>query len=101
MRMTRPVRSNDPGVVYHVICRGHNGRAVFRDDEDRKWYLEALSLDCEERKVGILSYCLRGDHVHLLLETAKRTLSMTMEPFNARYTVYFNKRHGCSGHVFT
>ena len=33
--MARPVRSEFPGAVYHVITRGHNRQAIFRDDRDR------------------------------------------------------------------
>jgi hypothetical protein len=38
--------------------------------------------------------------VHLVLETPKGNLSKMMQAFQTSYTVYFNKRHGRSGHVF-
>ena len=42
--MARPWRIEYPGAVYHVICRGNNRQVIFRDDLDRKRYLEKLSL---------------------------------------------------------
>lgn len=45
--MARPLRIEYPGAVYHVICRGNNRQAIFRDDQDRKRYLEKLSLYCD------------------------------------------------------
>ncbi|MGH7773710.1 MAG: helix-turn-helix domain-containing protein [Candidatus Binatia bacterium] len=48
----------------------------------------------------MLCYCLLTNHVHLLLETPKGNLSKMMQAFQTSYTVYFNKRHGRSGHVF-
>lgn len=98
--MARPLRIEYPGAVYHVICRGNNRQAVYRDDQDRKRYLEKLSLYCEQKEVELLGYCLLSNHAHLLLETPKGNLSKTMQPFQTSYTVYFNKRHRRSGHVF-
>lgn len=98
--MARPVRIEYPGAVYHVICRGNNRQAVFRDEQDRKRYLEKLSLYCEQKDVDLLAYCLLTNHVHLLLETPGGNLSKMMQPLQTSYTVYFNKRHGRRGHLF-
>lgn len=98
--MARPLRIEYPGAVYHVICRGNNRQAVFRDEQDRKRYVEKLSVYCEEKGVELLSYCLLTNHVHLLLETPKGNLSKMMQSFQTSYTLYFNKRHRHSGHVF-
>ena len=98
--MVRPIRIEYPGAVYHVICRGNNRQTVFRDDADRRRYLEKVCLYCEKRDVELLCYCLLGNHVHLLLETPKGNLAQFMQPLQTSYSVYFNKRHGRSGHVF-
>lgn len=83
-----------------MICRGNNRQAIYRDDEDRRRYLEKLSYYCQDKKVDLLAYCLMSNHVHLLLETAEGNLSKIMQAFQTSYTVYFNKRHGRTGHVF-
>ena len=98
--MARPIRIEYPGAVYHIITRGNNRQFVFRDDQDRRTYLEKLALYCEEKEVHLLSYCLLTNHVHLLLKTPKGNLSRMMQPFQTSYTIYFNKRHRRSGHVF-
>jgi putative transposase len=98
--MARPVRLEYPGAVYHVICRGNNRQTVFCDDHDRKRYLGRLSYYCDQKGVELLAYCLLTNHVHLLLETPTGNLSKMMQPFQTSYTVYFNKRHKRSGHVF-
>jgi REP element-mobilizing transposase RayT len=98
--MARPIRIEYPGAVYHVICRGNNRQAIYRDDGDRRRYLEKLSYYCQDKKVDLLAYCLMPNHVHLLLETPEGNLSKIMQAFQTSYTVYFNKRHGRSGHVF-
>jgi putative transposase len=98
--MARPIRIEYPGAVYHVICRGNNRQAIYRDDEDRRRYLEKLSYYCQDKTVHVLTYCLMSNHVHLLLETPEGNLSKMMQAFQTSYTVYFNKRHGRTGHVF-
>ena len=98
--MARPWRIEYPGAVYHVICRGNNRQVIFRDDLDRKRYLEKLSLYCLDKKVDLLGYCLMANHVHVLLETPEGNLSKMMQAFQTSYTLYFNRRHGRSGHVF-
>jgi len=89
-----------PGLLYHVIVRGNNRQAIFRDEQDRIRYLEKLSFYCQDKSVDLLSYCLLGNHVHLLLETPQGNLSNLMQAFQTTYTVSFNKRHRRSGHVF-
>jgi hypothetical protein len=34
--MARPLRLEAEGAVYHVIARGNERKAVFRDDRDRQ-----------------------------------------------------------------
>ena len=41
--MARPVRIEFAGALYHVIVRGNERKAVFRDDRDRSDYLERLA----------------------------------------------------------
>src|SRR6266508_2020479 len=97
--MARPVRIEYPGAVYHVICRGNNRQAVFRDEQDRTRYLDKLSFYCQDKSVDLLSYCLLGNHVHLV-ETPQGNLAKMMQAFQTSYTVSFNKRYRRSGHVF-
>lgn len=98
--MARPLRIEYPGAVYHVICRGNNRQAIYRDNPDRKRYLEKLSQYCQEKKVDLLAYCLLSNHLHLLLETPEGNLSKMMQALQTSYTVYFNQRHDRTGHVF-
>jgi REP element-mobilizing transposase RayT len=98
--MARALRIEYPGAVYHIVCRGNNRQNVFKDDRDRTRYLEKLVHYCELKEVRLLCYCLLSNHIHLLLETPEGNLSKMMQPFQTSYTVYFNRRHSRSGHVF-
>jgi putative transposase len=98
--MARPLRIEYPGAVYHIMTRGNNRQKIFKDDGDRKSYLERLVYYCRLKEVDLLCYCLQSNHIHLLLGTPKGNLSKFMQPFQTSYTVYFNRRHGRTGHVF-
>src|SRR5439155_4490085 len=65
-RMARPLRIEYPGEVYRVMPRGNLGRPIFKDDKDRKRFLETLEESCQktgweiaetERKLNAKSRC--------------------------------------------
>jgi REP element-mobilizing transposase RayT len=94
------LRLDVPGGVYHVIARGNERKAVFRDDLDREEYLNRLA-DCHQRfGVSVLAHCLMDNHVHLALERGPVSLSRIMLTLQSSYTQWFNRRHGRVGHLF-
>ena len=96
--MARPQRLFLPGHPHHVIQRGHNGGAIFLDDEDRHSYLRHLGEVARESRVAVHAYALRDDRVHLLLTPqAEGAISRMMQALGRRYVVAFNQRHGRSG----
>jgi len=56
--MARPLRIEFPGALYHVIARGNERRAVFRDDADREFYLRRLEHYREKFGFSVWAYCL-------------------------------------------
>ena len=98
--MARALRIQYPGAHYHVTCRGNEQRAVFEDAQDRKAFLEKLSLSTNIYNVRILAYVCMTNHFHLLLCTPEGNLSDFMRHFNISYTTAFNRRHGRVGHLY-
>lgn len=98
--MARPLRISYPNAFYHVTCRGNDRRAIFRDDEDRKRFLELLTSALEIFTIRVHAYVLMSNHFHLILETAKANLSEFMRQFNISYTGYYNRRHRRIGHLY-
>jgi REP element-mobilizing transposase RayT len=41
--MARPLRIEKPGGWYHVSVRGNERKSIFRDDRDRRHFLEVLA----------------------------------------------------------
>lgn len=98
--MARPRRLEAPGVVYHVVVRGNERRAVFRDDSDRVRYLGRLAHYREKFGFRLLAFCLMDNHVHLAMETSRHPLSRIMAGVQFTYTQYFNRRYRRVGHLF-
>ena len=47
--MARSLRLEYRGAFYHVTARGNGRQAIFRDDLDRRFFLNALGESCEPR----------------------------------------------------
>ncbi|MGQ9647466.1 MAG: transposase [Thermodesulfobacteriota bacterium] len=76
--MARPFRIEFPGAVYHVTSRGNERKAIFRDDQDRKIFLDTFE-DVTVRYNWLChAHCLMDNHYHLLIDTRDGNLSIGM-----------------------
>jgi REP element-mobilizing transposase RayT len=98
--MTRPLRLEFAGALYHVTSRGDRRALIYLDDTDRAFWMEALAETCTRFHFVVHSFCQMGNHFHLLLETKEANLSQGMRQLNGMYSQYFNRRHDMVGHVF-
>ncbi len=98
--MSRPLRLDHAGALWHVTSRGNERREVFRDDEDRREFLRLLGRSVELFGWRLHAWVLMGNHYHLLVGTPEATLSRGMRQLNGDYAQHFNRRHGRDGHVF-
>ncbi len=98
--MARPLRLQYPGAVYHVTCRGNEQKDIFRDNGDRKRFLQYLTQSLSIYTVELYGYILMSNHFHFLLETPLGNLGEFMRHFNISYTGYFNRRHRRVGHLY-
>lgn len=98
--MSRPLRIEFPGAVYHVTSRGDRREPIYRDDADRECQLAVLAEALARFDAEVLAYCLMGNHYHLVLQTHAGQLSRLMRHLNGVYTQAFNHRHGLVGHLF-
>jgi REP element-mobilizing transposase RayT len=97
--MSRPLRLQLPGGIYHVTARGNARRAIFEDDDDRVRFLVVLASTVARYRMLCHAYCLMGNHYHLLVQTLEPNLSIAMRQLNGVYTQRFNRRHERCGHV--
>lgn len=48
--MPRKLRLQYPGAIYHLMNRGDRREKIFKDDQDRRRFLETLGQACEKTK---------------------------------------------------
>lgn len=98
--MSRPLRLEFPGALWHVTARGNERKAIYRDDEDRREWMELLGEVVVDWGWILHAYVLMHNHYHLLVETPDLTLSDGMRQLNGVYTQKFNRKHKRVGHLF-
>ncbi len=98
--MSRPLRLEYAGALYHITSRGNERKPIFLEEADFELFLEVLDEVCERFNWVIHSWCQMTNHYHLLLETPDANLSAGMRQLNGVYTVRFNRRYGRVGHLF-
>ena len=98
--MSRPLRIEYAGAVYHITARGNERGEIFTDNHDRQRFIGMLIDNLDMYKVRLYAYVLMGNHYHLLIETRNANLSVFMHALQSHYTNYFNNRHDRVGHLF-
>ena len=98
--MSRPLRLEFSGALYHVTTRGDRREPIFEDDEDRRGWLEILGQALERFDAKCFAFCLMPNHYHAVLETRRANLSRLMRHVNGVYTQRYNRRHDKVGHLF-
>ena len=98
--MSRPLRLEYPGAIWHVTSRGNERREIVRDDHDRHKFLELLAHVIDERRWRLHAWVMMSNHYHLLIETPEIGLSRGVKWLNREYVQYFNWRHDRVGHLF-
>ena len=98
--MARPLRIQAEGLTYHVTTRGTGGMAIYRDDTDRRSFLDVLADVADTHDLVCHAYCLMTNHYHVVTTTTRANLSGAMRQLNGCYAQRWNRRHTRAGHVF-
>lgn len=95
--MPRKARNKNSESIYHIICRSVSEILLFKEDEDKAYYLGLLKRYKDKYKCNIYAYCLMDNHLHLHLDPRGYDVSKFMHCTNVAYVRYYNikyKRHG-------
>ncbi len=66
--MPRTARAIQAGLVYHVLNRGNGRMRLFHKDADFAAFERVLAEGLTRYPVDLLTYCLMGNHWHLVLQ---------------------------------
>ena len=99
--MSRKARIIAEGYPHHVVHRGHNRQAVFRDNFDRDIFISMFSFYLKTSSCKLMAYCLMPNHIHLMLLPEKQDdLSNLLHRISFRYAMYFNSSSGRKGSLW-
>lgn len=98
--MSRPLRLELAGGLYHVTSRGDGREDIYLSDADRQAWLEVFGQVCKRFNWVCHAWCQMTNHYHILIETPEPNLSQGMRQLNGVYTQRFNRAHARVGHVF-
>lgn len=73
---------------------------IFEDEFDFQVFLKIMQQQALNHGCHVHAYCLMTNHFHLLVETGEVEIGQFMMHLSGKYAMYYNRHHGCSGHVF-
>ena len=86
-----PAASSPPEAgKHHVMGRGIERRAIFRDDRDRADCVDRVAALTQAGAWRVLAWALLPNHAHLLVRTAQRPLAAAMRALLTGYAGAFN-----------
>lgn len=98
--MGRSHRIQFPGIIYHVFTRGNEKMNIYKNDNDRKFFMKLLSIARQKYKFTLYAYVLMSNHYHLLIKPEEGLLSKIMQYINGRYSRMYNWKNQRTGHLF-
>lgn len=98
--MPRTARLDMPELLQHVIVRGVDRCDIFRDDADRRRFLQSFSKLLVATGTDCFAWSLLTNHAHFLLRPCATRLAPFMRRLLTSYAIYFNLRHKRSGYLF-
>lgn len=98
--MPRQARIDAPCALHHIIARGIERCAIYRDEADHEDFLRRLGQILVQTETTCLAWALIPNHFHLLLKTGNVPVATVMRRLLTGYAAGFNRRHQRSGHLF-
>ena len=98
--MPRKARIDAPGALHHIIIRGIERKAIFKDTADRFDFFNRLGRIVSETETGCHAWAFMKNHVHLLLKTGLTPIAFVMRRLLTGYAVSFNRKHRRHGQLF-
>ena len=87
-------------VVSHITQRAAGKDPCFVEDDDYLCMLGFLKESAQKYDYEIYSFCLMGNHLHLLLRPNQGELQAAMRDLFSRYAMRFNRKYERRGHLF-
>lgn len=96
--MARQPRFFAPGQPLHIVQRGNNRSAIFRQPKDRRIFLRCMVEAAREHRLLVHAYVLMTNHWHMLATpSVDDSVSKTVQSVGRQYVQRFNLRYERTG----
>ena len=98
--MPRTPRKKSITGIYHVMLRGVNRQQIFYDEEDCRCFVRILQHYKPICGYQLLSYCIMGNHIHILLRIGGDPLEIIFKRVGTAFVYWYNQKYERTGHLF-
>jgi hypothetical protein len=98
--MAQAARIEGRNLTYYISSEGKNSTNIFKDDEDRLYFINLLRRQRIKSKLTFFGYVLLPKRYSFLMETSINNLSKSMHRVKSGYANYFNRRHNRKNKLF-
>ncbi len=98
--MPRKARIDAPGALHHIIVRGIEQRKIFRDDSDRRGFLERLGNIGNDTRTTCFAWALIPNISICCFATGNVPIATVMRRLLTGYAVKFNRKYQRHGQLF-
>lgn len=93
-------RIEGKNICYYISTEGYRGKKIFRDDNDRLYFISLLRHQKIKSKLIFYAYVLLKDKYAFLMETTKNNLMQSMHEINSNYANFYNRCHNSRNRLF-
>ena len=98
--MARPLRIENPNVVFHVFSRGNYRLPIFEDEKAAQVFLKLLEETIIRTDWHVYAYAIMPNHFHMVVRAPRANLSRGMHLLLTSFALRFNGFREEHGHVF-
>jgi putative transposase len=98
--MGRHPRIEGKNLAYYVSSKGKDGQNIFKDDQDKIYFVNLLKQQKIKSKLTFYGYVLLPDLYACLMETCKNNFIQSMHRINSGYANYLNRRYQHKNKLF-
>jgi len=81
-----------PGALHHIIIRGIERKAIFKDTAYRENFFERFGHIISETETGCYAWVYMTNYIHLLLKTGLAPIATVMRRLLTGYAVSYSGR---------
>ena len=97
--MPRKARQKHEAAIYHIISRSFSEVLLFREDQDKEYYLMLLKRYAGKYHSSVYAYCLMDNHVHIHLDPKDMIYQSLCQP-EYSFVRYYNIKYEGMGIYF-